>query len=86
MLDALSPAVSAARELARSGGSLSRALEVAAQAADTGATATATMVPRFGRAAWLAERSAGHEDAGARLVAIILDCAARSYQSFLASP
>lgn len=34
------------------------------------------MTPRHGRAGWLAERSAGHEDAGARLVAVVLTSAA----------
>lgn len=81
MLDALAPAAKAAVKIAREGGTLSQALIVAAEAADDGATATTTMRPRFGRAAWLAERSAGHEDAGARLVAIILESAARSNQS-----
>jgi dihydroxyacetone kinase-like protein len=75
MLDALVPAAVAASSVASAGGTVSQALEAAAQAADQGAIATATMPPRFGRAAWLAERSAGHEDAGARLVAIILACA-----------
>ena len=78
MLDALAPAAVAAADVAGCGGSLSQALSAAAQAADKGAKATAAMRPRFGRAAWLADRSAGHEDAGARLVAIILESAARS--------
>jgi hypothetical protein len=36
------------------------------------------MDPKHGRAGWLAERSAGHEDAGARLVAIAFTAAARA--------
>jgi phosphoenolpyruvate---glycerone phosphotransferase subunit DhaL len=44
----------------------------AADAADAGARETVEMRPRHGRAGWLAERSAEHEDAGARLVAIRL--------------
>ena len=76
MLDALVPAAQAAASTAQAGGSLSEALDAAAAAADLGAQATRSMVPRMGRAGWLAERSAGHEDAGARMVAIILSSAA----------
>jgi hypothetical protein len=36
------------------------------------------MAAKVGRAGWLAERAAGHEDAGARLVALALGAAARS--------
>lgn len=72
LLDALGPAVAAAR----SESDLHGALAAAAEAAHEGARATATMTPRHGRAGWLAERSAGHEDAGAHLVALILSSAA----------
>lgn len=74
MLDALVPAAQAAA--AAAGGSLESALAAATAAAEAGARATVSMRPRHGRAGWLAERSAGHEDAGARLVAIILGAAA----------
>ncbi|MGD0808345.1 MAG: DAK2 domain-containing protein [Acidimicrobiales bacterium] len=75
MLDALVPAAQAAATSGQEGGSLNEALDAAATAADRGALATRSMVPRIGRAGWLAERSAGHEDAGARMVAIILGSA-----------
>lgn len=78
MLDALAPAAQAAADSAQAGGSLSEALVSAAEAAERGAQATRDMVPRVGRAGWLAERSAGHEDAGARMVAIILASAAEA--------
>lgn len=78
MLDALAPAAAAAGRVAETGGDATAALRAAAEAADAGARATIDMRARFGRAGWLADRSAGHEDAGARLVAIILDAAARS--------
>jgi phosphoenolpyruvate---glycerone phosphotransferase subunit DhaL len=78
MLDAIAPAAEAATEAASRGESGEQALESAAAAADAGAKATVGMVPRHGRAGWLAERSAGHEDAGARLVAVVLAAAARS--------
>ncbi len=74
MLDALAPA---AESLAQSSASdLRGALSEAAQAAAAGAQATASMRATVGRAGWLAERSAGHEDAGAYLVALIFRSAA----------
>lgn len=77
MLDALAPAAEAAAEAASRGAGLPEVLRRAAEAADAGARATVSMRPRHGRAGWLAERSMGHEDAGARLVAIVLGSAAR---------
>jgi phosphoenolpyruvate---glycerone phosphotransferase subunit DhaL len=76
MLDALAPAVTAIRQAADAGGAVADALMSAASAADTGATATAEMAATTGRAGWLADRARGHEDAGARLVAIVFDAAA----------
>jgi len=81
MLDALAPAAQAAATSAQEGASLAQALDAAAEAADRGAQATRSMVPRTGRAGWLAERSAGHEDAGARMVAIIVGSAADANRS-----
>jgi dihydroxyacetone kinase len=78
MLDALDPAVRSLRVAAGAGVSLSLALRGAAEAAELGAQATKAMVPRVGRAAWLAERSAGHEDAGARAISIMLAAVAKS--------
>jgi len=78
MLDALIPAVDAAGSAERAQRDIAGILRDSADAADAGAKATAAMTPVHGRAGWLAERSAGHEDAGARLVAIALDAAARS--------
>ena len=52
--------------------SAARALPAAAAAAaDAGATATIEMDATTGRAGWLADRARGHEDAGARLVAMV---------------
>jgi phosphoenolpyruvate---glycerone phosphotransferase subunit DhaL len=78
LLDALVPAVDAARLAGDNGEDMKTALVAAATAADEGARSTTSMQPRHGRAGWLAERSAGHEDAGARMVAIMLAAAARS--------
>jgi len=76
MVDALAPARDAAHAAASSGRSLAETIRAAAAAADEGATATATMQAKHGRAGWLGDRAAGHEDAGARMVAIVLASAA----------
>ncbi len=81
MIDALAPAAVAAGVIAREGGSISDVLIAASVAADEGTQATATMVPRFGRASWLPDRAAGHEDAGARLISIVLAAAEKAYES-----
>lgn len=60
------------------GVTLAVALQRAAAAAAAGATATMTMRAKVGRAGWLADRSAGHVDAGARLVALAFAAAARA--------
>jgi phosphoenolpyruvate---glycerone phosphotransferase subunit DhaL len=68
MLDALLPAVEALERGATAG--------EAAEAAAAGAAATAAMEPTVGRAGWLADRARGHEDAGARLIAMAFEAAA----------
>ena len=78
MLDALDPAARALREAAEARLALEDGLRLAAEAAAQGAEATAVMVPKHGRAAWLAGRSAGHEDAGARAIALFLASIARA--------
>jgi phosphoenolpyruvate---glycerone phosphotransferase subunit DhaL len=78
MLDALEPATEAVERSAAAGKTVPVALARAADAADAGARATTTMRALHGRAGWLAERSAGHEDAGARLVAIAFLAAAQA--------
>jgi dihydroxyacetone kinase-like protein len=77
MLDALAPAHDAAQAAAAAGLELCETLRAAAQAAAGGADATKNLRARVGRAGWLAERSEGHEDAGAHLVALLLASAAR---------
>jgi dihydroxyacetone kinase len=76
MLDALVPASEAAERSAAAGEAIERSLARAADAANEGARATAAMEAVHGRAGWLAQRAAGHEDAGARLIAIALRAAA----------
>lgn len=78
LLDALRPAADAIRRAADAGEPLGVAGDEAAAASDAGASATANMAATVGRAGWLAQRAAGHEDAGARLVALAFAAAARS--------
>jgi len=77
MLDALGPAVSSLQESVSAGRDLEQALASAAAAAAAGADATRNMRARVGRAGWLADRSEGNVDAGAYLVALILQSTAR---------
>ncbi|GAB3157391.1 dihydroxyacetone kinase subunit DhaL [Myceligenerans halotolerans] len=74
MVDAWTPAVEAA-ERAAGEGDEADALRAAAAAADAGATATIPLVATKGRASYLGERSAGHEDPGARSTALLLAAA-----------
>jgi dihydroxyacetone kinase-like protein len=69
MVDALTPAVEAARAAS---GSVAGMLRAAADAASTGAESTVPLVARKGRASYLGERSAGHMDPGARSTALML--------------
>ena len=65
MVDALTPAVEALRQSVEAGESLHTALTKATAAAEEGMKATIPMVARRGRASYLGERSAGHQDPGA---------------------
>ncbi|MEU2360587.1 dihydroxyacetone kinase subunit DhaL [Streptomyces noursei] len=65
MIDACSPAVSAFRAAAESGGDFASAARAAARAAETGMLATIPLQARKGRAAYLGLRSIGHQDPGA---------------------
>jgi dihydroxyacetone kinase-like protein len=75
MLDALAPAAATFRNAAEQGSDVWECLAQAAAAADTGATATIGMEATTGRAAWLADRARGQEDAGARMIAVVLRAA-----------
>jgi dihydroxyacetone kinase-like protein len=65
MLDALTPAADALAEAVEEGAAFSAALTAAAAAAEEGMKATIPLVARKGRASYLGERSAGHQDPGA---------------------
>ncbi|HEV7869924.1 MAG TPA: dihydroxyacetone kinase subunit DhaL [Modestobacter sp.] len=75
MLDALVPACDALDAALASGKALGAALEAAAEAAHQGRDATIPLVARKGRASYLGERSAGHQDPGATSTALLLDAA-----------
>jgi dihydroxyacetone kinase-like protein len=76
MLDAFLPACDALDAALADGRSLGEALAAAAEAARTGRDATVPLVARKGRASYLGERSAGHQDPGATSTALLLDAAA----------
>jgi dihydroxyacetone kinase len=76
MLDALQPGAEAIAAAATRGAAAGEAASEAARAAELGATATTGMTAKVGRAGWLADRAAGSEDAGARLVALAFAAAA----------
>lgn len=76
MLDALLPAVDALDAALAAGTDLAGALRAAADAAATGRDATTPLVARKGRASYLGERSAGHQDPGATSATLLLEAAA----------
>jgi dihydroxyacetone kinase-like protein len=78
MIDALLPAVAALRAGAASGLSLAAALGRSAEAARQGMEATVPLVARKGRASYLGQRSAGHQDPGATSSWLLLETAATS--------
>jgi dihydroxyacetone kinase-like protein len=75
MLDALVPACDALDAAVAAGRPLGEALSAAADAARQGRDATVPLVARKGRASYLGERSAGHQDPGATSTALLLDAA-----------
>jgi len=72
MVDALTPAVNAAKAAAEGGGSVTEVLSAAADAAAEGTEATFPLRARKGRASYLGERSIGHIDPGAQSTAYLL--------------
>jgi dihydroxyacetone kinase-like protein len=76
MVDAWAPAVEAAVAAADQGASPAAVLEAAARAAADGAAATVPLVATKGRASYLGERSAGHQDPGATSSVLVLEAAA----------
>jgi dihydroxyacetone kinase-like protein len=75
MVDALTPAVEALKQAVVDGMPLDRALQNSAEAARQGMEATIPLVARKGRASYLGERSAGHQDPGATSSYLLLHAA-----------
>ncbi|MEI8407330.1 MULTISPECIES: dihydroxyacetone kinase subunit DhaL [unclassified Kribbella] len=78
MYDAWAPALDAYDAAVAGGSDLAGALNSAAEAAAKGRDATVPLVARKGRASYLGERSAGHQDPGATSTTLLLESAART--------
>ncbi len=78
MVDTLMPAAQALSAAAASGAGLAEALRQAAAAAEQGMKATIPLIARKGRASYLGERSAGHQDPGATSSWLLLQTAAET--------
>lgn len=79
MVDALTPAVQALKDASQQGMSLEEGLKKSAKAAEEGMIATIPLVARKGRASYLGERSAGHQDPGATSTFMLLDTAVKTW-------
>jgi dihydroxyacetone kinase-like protein len=79
MVDALLPALEALQSA--DGGDEAAALTASADAAEEGMKATIPLVARKGRASYLGERSAGHQDPGATSTHLLLRSAAAAVQN-----
>ncbi len=79
MVDALTPALEAFKDAIGQNAALDAALARSAQAAEGGMKATIPLVARKGRASYLGERSAGHQDPGATSSFLILRSASETW-------
>lgn len=80
LVDGLGAVCSSLEVSAREGLSGPEALGRAATAAAKAAEATASMLPKVGRASWVPGRALGHPDAGCVLLAKVLEAAAGSWR------
>jgi phosphoenolpyruvate---glycerone phosphotransferase subunit DhaL len=76
MVDALTPALKAFKQAVSEQQAFGKALRLSADAAKQGMEATTPLVARKGRASYLGERSAQHQDPGATSSYMILNAAA----------
>jgi dihydroxyacetone kinase-like protein len=81
MVDALTPAVNTLKQAAQNNTPFAQALQLTAQAAEAGMKATIPLVAHKGRASYLGERSAGHQDPGATSSFLILQAAADTWKN-----
>jgi dihydroxyacetone kinase-like protein len=79
MIDALIPARDAFSTALGEGASFPEALERSAKAAEEGMLATTPLVAKKGRASYLGERSAGHQDPGATSSQLLVKVAAETW-------
>jgi dihydroxyacetone kinase-like protein len=77
LVDALLPALHTLKSA--NGASFADALTASARAAEDGMRATIPLVARKGRASYLGERSAGHQDPGATSAHMLLKAAAETW-------
>ncbi|HSK86966.1 MAG TPA: dihydroxyacetone kinase subunit DhaL [Anaerolineales bacterium] len=80
MVDALTPAVASLKQSIPESQPINKALELSAEAARKGMEDTIPLVARKGRASYLGERSADHQDPGATSSFLILKAAADSWK------
>jgi dihydroxyacetone kinase-like protein len=79
MVDALIPAKDSFSASVAEGASFEEALRRSAEAAEAGVQATIPLVAKKGRASYLGERSAGHQDPGATSSYLLLKTAAETW-------
>jgi phosphoenolpyruvate---glycerone phosphotransferase subunit DhaL len=79
MIDALVPARDSFRSALADGASFAEALSKSAEGAEEGMRATIPLVARKGRASYLGERSAGHQDPGATSSQLLIKTAAETW-------
>lgn len=79
MVDALTPAVKALKQAVGEKQAIGLGLRASADAAKAGMEGTTPLVARKGRASYLGERSAGHQDPGATSSFLILNAAAETW-------
>jgi phosphoenolpyruvate---glycerone phosphotransferase subunit DhaL len=80
MIDALIPGRDALNAALAEGASFEDALRRSADAAEQGMRDTVPLVARKGRASYLGERSAGHQDPGATSSRLLLEAAAETWR------
>jgi phosphoenolpyruvate---glycerone phosphotransferase subunit DhaL len=79
MIDALLPGLEALKGALAEGAAFEDALRSSAEAAERGMRETIPLVARKGRASYLGERSAGHQDPGATSSQLLLKAAAEAW-------
>ena len=85
MYDALAPACEAVDAAVAAGSDLSAALDAAVAAAEQGRDSVTPLVARKGRASYLGERGANHQDPGATSAVLLIQAAATALGSSVGS-